>query len=170
MVAWQIENVLFPLSQGLWTPNLGWGDLTYEVMWNIDYVVMWQTKNVVSPLPQGLWTPNLAGWCLRWGDPTHNVTWHFNIVVTWQIKNVIFPLSYSVRTTNLAEWWLRMRKMHPRSHVTHQLCGHMASQKYFVFTFTRPKVHKLSRMVTRMRRPHPTCHVPPLSRRHATTI
>ena len=123
-----------------------------------------------TPLSHGLWTPNLAGWCLRQGHPTHNVTWHFDVVVTWQIKNVIFPLSYSVWTPNLAVWWLRMRKIHPRSHVTLQLCGHMTSQKYFVFTFTRRKVHKLSSMVTRMRRPHPACHVPPQPRRHATAI
>ena len=61
-------------------------------------------------------------------------------------------------------------EIHPLSHVTLQLCGHVTNQKYFVFPFTRHKVHKLSRMVTRMRRPHPTCHVPPRSRRHAATI
>ena len=140
-------------------------------MWHINHVVRWQIKNVVSPLSQGLWTPNLAGWCLRMRGLHHNVTWHFDVVVTWQIKNDIFPLSYSVWTPNLAGWWLRMREIHPQSHGTLQLCGHMTSQKYFVFTSTRHKVHKLSKMVTRMsRRSHPTCHVTPRPCRHVTTI
>ena len=107
---------------------------------------------------------------LGWVDPTHNVTWHFDFVVTWQIKNVIFPLSYMLRTPNLAGWWLRIRETHLQSHVTLLLCVHVTNQKYFVLNFTRHKVHKLSRMVTRMRRPRATSHVPPRSCRHVTTI
>ena len=53
-----------------------------------------------------------------------------------------------------------MREIRPKRHVTLQLGGYVANQKYFALTFTRHKVQKLSRMVTKMRRPHPTCHVP----------
>ena len=53
-----------------------------------------------------------------------------------------------------------MREIHPQNHVTLQLGGHVTNQKYFALTFTRHKVHNLSRIVARMTRPHPTCHVP----------
>ena len=105
---------------------------------------------------------------LGWVEPTHNVTKHF--VVTWQIKKVIFPLSYIIWTPNVAGWWLRIKESHPQSHVTLRLCGQVTNQKYFVLNFTRHKVHQLSRMVARMRRPLPTSHVPPRSCRHETTI
>ena len=63
-----------------------------------------------------------------------------------------------------------MRETHPQSHVTHWSRGNVTNVKYFIFTFTRHKAHKLSRVVTRMRRPRPTCHVTPQSRRHVTSI
>ena len=63
-----------------------------------------------------------------------------------------------------------MREILPQSHVTLQLGGHVTNQEYFILTFIRHKVHKLNRIVTRMRRPHPMCHVPPRSRRHVATI
>ena len=134
-------------------------------------MVMWQIKNVISPLLQGLSTLKLAWWesDLGCGNLTYKVTWHINHVFTWQIKNISL-LSQDLWTPNLAGWWLRMREIHLQSHVTLRLCGHVTNQKYFVFTFTRHKVHKLRRMVTRVRRPHPACHVPPRSRRHVTTI
>ena len=70
----------------------------------------------------------------------------------------------------LAGWWLRMSEPHPQSQMTLQLCGHVTNQKYFIFIFTRRKAHNLSRVVTRMRRPHLTCHVRPWSCHHVTTI
>ena len=89
---------------------------------------------------------------------------------TWQIRNVISPPSRDLWTLTLAGWWLRMSEPHPQSQMTLQLCGHVTNQKYFIFIFTRRKAHNLSRVVTRMRRPHLTCHVRPWSCRHVTTI
>ena len=50
------------------------------------------------------------------------------------------------------------------------LVGHVTNQKYFIFTFIRRKANKLSRVVIRMRRPQPTCHVTIRSRHHVTAI
>ena len=63
-----------------------------------------------------------------------------------------------------------MRRPHSQSHVTHQSSGHQTNQIYFIFIFTRRKAYKLSRMVPRIRRLHPTCHVILRSRRHVTFI
>ena len=63
-----------------------------------------------------------------------------------------------------------MRGLHSHSHVMYRSSGHVANQKCFIFTFTRCKAHKLSRVATRMRRPHPTCHVTPRSYRQVITI
>ena len=43
-------------------------------------------------------------------------------------------------------------------------------RKRYISFFTRPMDPKHSRVVTRMRRPHPTCDVTPQSRRQVTTI
>ena len=54
---------------------------------------------------------------------------------------------------------LGMKGPQPQSHVTNESSGQVANQKYFIFTFTKRKTHKLRRVVTiRMRRPHATCH------------
>ena len=135
-----------------------------------NHVVTWQIKGVIFPLSQGLRTPNLVGWWLRMRGPHPQVTWHIKHLVTWQIKEVISPLSQDLWIPNLAGWWLRMKGPHPESHLTDQSSGHVTNQKYFTFTFTRHKAHKLSRVVTRTRRPHPTCHVTLRSRRYVTTI
>ena len=50
------------------------------------------------------------------------------------------------------------------------LVVYVTNQKYFIFTFTRRKAHKFSRMVTRVRRTHAACHVSHRSRHHVTTI
>ena len=129
-------------------------------------MVAWQIKNVIIPLSQGLWTPNFAAWWLSLREPPlpHKVTWHINFVVTGQIKDIISPLSQGLWTPNLTGWWLRMNRPHPQCHVKHRSSGHVTSQKYFIFTFTRFKAHKLSRVITvRMRR------CPWLRRQAATT-
>ena len=105
-------------------------------------------KNVIIPLSQDLWTPSFAVWWLRMREPTQKVTWYINQVVTWLIKDVISPLSQSLWIPNLAGWWLRMKRPHPQSHVKHRSSGHVTNQKYFIFTFTRFRAHKLSRVVT----------------------
>ena len=84
-------------------------------------------------------------------------------------QDVMSPLSQDLWNTNLAEWWLRVKGPHPQSHVTDQSVGHVTNQKYFNFIFTKCKAHKLSRVVTRMRRPHPT-YVTPQSCLHVTAI
>ena len=58
-------------------------------------------------------------------------------MVTWLIKNVISPLSQGLWTPNLVGWWFRMRKIHPSSCMTLQLCGHVTNEKYFVFPIAR---------------------------------
>ena len=67
-----------------------------------------------------------------------------------------------------------MRGPHPQSHVVlqfcSQLCSYVTNQKYFTFNFTWHRVHKLSRMMTRMKRPHLTYQVPPRSYCHVTII
>ena len=133
-------------------------------------MVTWQIKGVISRLSQALWTLNLAGWWHRMREPHPQVTWHINHVVTWQIKDVISPLSQGKWIPSLAGWWLSMKWPHSQSHVTDRSSGHVINQNYFVFTFTRRKAYKLSRVVTRMRRFHPTYHVTPWSRRHVTTF
>ena len=72
------------------------------------------------------------------------------------MTNKKLHFSQGLWVPNLAGWWIRMRGTHPQSHVTIQLCDHVASQKYFI-SFIRCKAHKFSRLVTRMRRWHPTC-------------
>ena len=72
VVTWEIKDVLAPLSQGLWTPNLAAGDLewgtpTHKVTWYMSHVVTWQIKDVISPLYQALWIANLAGYWLLSG-------------------------------------------------------------------------------------------------------
>lgn len=54
--------------------------------------------------------------------------------------------------------------------MTFSLCGHVTNQKSFIFIFRRHKVHKLIRVMTRMRIPRLTCHMAPRSHRHVTTI
>ena len=139
-------------------------------MWHIKHVVTWQIKEVIFPLSQGLWTPSLAGWWLRMTEPHPQVTWNINHVVTWQIKDVKSPLSQALWNPNLPEWWRRVKGPHLKSHVTDGSSGHVTNQKYFIFTFTRPKAHNLSRVITRMRRPHPAYHMTPQSRLHVATI
>ena len=133
-------------------------------------MVTWQIKGVIFPLSQDLWTPQLPGWWLRMREPYPQVTWHIDHVVMWQIKNVIYPLSQDLRILNLAGWRLRKNQLHAQSHVTDQSGGHVTIQKHFIFTFTRRKAHKLSKVVTSMRRPRPTCHLTPWSHFHVTTI
>ena len=41
--------------------------------------------------------------------------------------------------------------------------------KIFYLHFHKAQSDRLSRVVTKMRRPHPTCHVTPQSRRNVTT-
>ena len=124
MVTWQIKNVISPLSQGLWTPNVaGWwlrmrglhlqSHVTHQSRAHVSI------KNVLSPHSQG---PRLmahglqlhGSWPSRprvhvswprtwycaesgWGSPTLKVTWHFNCVVTWKLKTVIFSQLYGRR-------------------------------------------------------------------------
>ena len=88
------------------------------------------------------------------------------IGILTDITNVI--ISNSIRTPNVAGWQLRIRGPHPQCHATLQLCDHVKNQKYFIFTFTRRKAHEFNRVV--IKRPQPTCHVSPLSRRHVTPI
>ena len=73
-IIWPFVNLgIFPVPQGLWTPNLvGWWfswDTTHKVMWHFDIVVTWQIKNVISPFSKDLWTSNLANWWLRMRRP-----------------------------------------------------------------------------------------------------
>ena len=105
------------------------------------------------------------------GNPTQGHVTHRtrNLMVTWQIKDVIFSLSQGLWTPNLAGWGLQMRGPHS-SHVIHQSSAHVKNLKYFIFNFTSPKAHKLSRVVTRIKRPNITCHVTPRSHRHVIII
>ena len=87
-----------------------------------------------------------------WRDHNSKVTRYFDRVVTWQIKVFISLLAQGLWTPNLAGWWHRVRGTHPQSHLTLWLCDHVTNQKYFI-SFTRCKVHKLSRVVIRMKDP-----------------
>ena len=98
--------------------------------------------------------------------PFVNLGIGIEIGIGTDITNAV--ISNSIRTPDLAGWQLRMRGPHSQSQVILQLCGHVTNQKYFVFPFSRRTAHKLSRVV--IRRPHPTCHVSPRSRRHVTPI
>ena len=136
--------------------DLGWEEPNHKVTWHLDIVVTWQTKNAISPLSQGLWTANRAGWRLRMRDPHPKVTWHINHVATWQIRLYI---SHITRHQTYGPQTLQVGDL-----------GHVTNQKYYIFTFSRRKAFKFSRVVTRMRRLHPTCHVKLWSRHHVTTI
>ena len=67
---WQIKNVISPLSQDLWIPNLAvlWLKMSepiHKVARHFDHVVKWQIKNVISPHLQGAWPQNLVRSWLR---------------------------------------------------------------------------------------------------------
>ena len=97
VVTWQIENIIFPLSQDLWIPNLArwWllmrgphlqSHVTHQSRGRVS------SQNVLSPHSQGPRAPKRTS-VLNQGEgaPTQKVTWHFNCVVTWKIQTVIFP-------------------------------------------------------------------------------
>ena len=132
MVTWQIKEVIFPLSQGLWTPNLsGWWlrmrESHPQVTWHIDHVVTGQIKDVISPLSQGLWNPNLAEWWLRVKRP------HPQIHVTNRSRGHVanqkyFNFTFTRRKAHkLSRVVTRMRIPHPTYHVTHQSRLHMTT-------------------------------------------
>ena len=64
-VTWQIKHLIFPLPQGLRTPNFAGCLLIMRglqnVTWHFNSVVIWQFENVMFPQPQGLRPPDSAG-------------------------------------------------------------------------------------------------------------
>ena len=65
VITWQIKNVISPLLQDLWIPNVAvwWLRIRephHQVSWHIDHVVRWKIKSVISPLSQGPWPPKLG--------------------------------------------------------------------------------------------------------------
>ena len=64
------------------------------------------------------------------------------------LQTPLFSVPQGLWTPNLAGWSLRMREPHPQNHVTPRYCGHVTSKKRYIFTFTRPMITKLSRVVT----------------------
>ena len=48
--------------------------------------------------------------------------------------------------------------------------GHVTNKKCYISTFTRRKAHKLFRVVTILKRHHPTCYVTPQLHCYVTTI
>ena len=126
VVTWLIKNVIYPFSQGLWTPNLaGWWlwmtgphPQSYMTHWSRCYVT--NQKRYISTFARPI-DPNLAGWWLRMKEPQPQVRWHIDHMVTWQIKDIISPLSQGLWIPNLAGWGLKMKEPHPqvRWHIDH---------------------------------------------------
>ena len=76
VVTWQIKDVISPLSQSLWTPNLDGLWLKMRGSHPQSHVTLRYRGHVtnkkhisISPLSQGLWTPNLAEWWRKMREP-----------------------------------------------------------------------------------------------------
>ena len=108
VVTWQIKEVIFPLSQGLWTPSLAewWLRMREphpQVTWHINHVVTWQIKDVKSPLSQALWNPNLPEWWRRVKGP--HLQSHLTDGSSGHVTNQkYFTFSQGPRPTTLAGW------------------------------------------------------------------
>ena len=82
----QIENIILPVLQGLWPPNLAgvmtWGDRKPPLESHGHLTVhcckvTWKIFNVRSLL-QGTWSPTWEAGDWRWRGSTHKTTWPLN--------------------------------------------------------------------------------------------
>ena len=131
----EIKTVISSLSQGLWIPNLaGW----------------W--LRIRGPHPQTHMTLQYRGHVTNKKSYTSTFTRPMNrklsrLVIYLQIHATHRPRGHmtnqtryistltSICTPDLARWCFRMREIHRQSYVTLQLCRHVTTQKYLVFTF-----------------------------------
>ena len=89
----------------------------------------------------GPWT--LQGGELEWRNPIHKSR---DTSTTWsrdKSKTLCLHFLKAYRSQTL-------QGRHPQSHVADQPGSHVTNQKYFIFTFTKCKAHKLSQVVARM--------------------
>ena len=80
VITWQLKNVIFPLSEGLCTPNVaGWWLRMREphLQSHVKYRSRGRvsSQNVLSPHLQGPWSPKLVRCWFRMRNPTQKVTW-----------------------------------------------------------------------------------------------
>ena len=95
VVIWQMKNVLSPLSQGLWTPNLAGCWLRMRGPHPQSHVMhqsrghVTNQKRFMSTFTKFMSPKTWQGAESKWGGSTQKATWHFSCEVTWKIRNII---------------------------------------------------------------------------------
>ena len=119
---WQIENLISPILQGLWPPNitdqdLWWEEPTYAVIWSSDNVVMCghvtNLKRNISSLARPM-TMKL-GKLMTYGKVNVPMKLHVPLTtwspeVTWQTKNEILLPPEDVWPPNFEGCWCMVRR------------------------------------------------------------
>ena len=110
----QIKNVISPLLQGKWPPNLAgswfmgrvtypWSCMTLGLRVHLRWRDKLKTKYLLFGKSYGHQTYQSGNFCQK--KPTQEVTWHSDHVVTWgQKTNVLFHNTYNYQTTQLFTW------------------------------------------------------------------
>ena len=63
-----------------------------------------------------------------------------NFLIMWsrdKLEKLISALPQYLWPPNLAEWLLTIGRLHPLSHVTLSLCGHMTNEKKLIYTLSQ---------------------------------
>ena len=133
-----IKNIISPLSQGLWTPNLTrwWLRMTgphpqsHGAHRTRGHVT--NEKRYISTLKRSMFSKTWHG-DSRWGGSTQKITWLLDPVVTWKFKNVIFSQPQGLWLPSLARWVLRLTGRHAQSQITLLFPGLVTKTLYLHF-------------------------------------